>query len=295
MRPPGPPLQRVAWFAPRDDRRDPAAVADWPAARRAHAARICYLVGASAVAARRAGRVSLHHEPYGAYNGLCRGEPFWDQPVVTERAGGASGDFGYTGYLVSEDTVLTCWHGWAYFSGRAQFAVFGYALRADGSVATELPASQLRAVAAYPAIKPPPAASRGSCSGDWVLLRLEHPVTHLGPIAPPRVEAPRPGRAVYTLGHPGGLPLKVADGATILGVSVGAFRTTLDTSAGNSGSPVFDALTDALVGLVVEGQKGQDDFEPSPARRCYVEHRIDAPMTGQLSVPAGCFASAVGR
>ena len=75
----------------------------------------------------------------------------------------------------------------------------------------------------------------------------------------------------------------------------GAFRTSLDTFVGNSGSPVFDAGSDALVGRVVEGPKGQDDFEPAPARRCYVTNRIDGPAEGQLSVSAGCFAHAISR
>ena len=286
-------LQRAAWFAPRDDRHDPFTSPALPAALQRHAARTCYLIGATAIASRRGGRVRLHQNNYGTANSLCADEPFRDQPVVIERHGTAPGDFGYTGYLVSPDTVLTCWHGWEYFSGRAQVAIFGYALRAGATDATELPASQVLSVAAYPAGRPPPATERGSCSGDWVTLRLEHPVTHLAGLAPPRLESPRPGRAVYTLGHPLGLPLKLATGGVVLGASSGTFRTSLDTFAGNSGSPVFDADSHALVGLVVEGQKGQDDFEPAPARRCYVTNRIDGPAEGQLSVPAGCFSTAV--
>lgn len=288
-------VQRAAWFPPRDDRLDPFTAPALPAAMQQHAARTCYLIGAAAIASRRAGRVRLHHGRYGTANSLCADEPFHEQPVVIERHGAVPGDFGYTGYLVGPDTVLTCWHGWEYFSGRAQVAIFGYSLGADGADGTELPVSQLRSVAAYPAAKPPPAVERGSCSGDWVTLRLEHPVTRLGHLAPPRLEAPRPGRAVYTLGHPLGLPLKLATGGVVLSASNGAFRTSLDTFAGNSGSPIFDADSHALVGLVIEGQKGQDDFEPAPARRCYVTNRIDGPAEGQLSVPAACFAAVVSR
>lgn len=286
-------LQRVAWFAPRDDRRDPFTTPALPMAMQRHAARTCYLIGATAIASRRAGRVRLHHDAYGTANSLCADELFREQPVVVERQGAVPGDFGYTGYLVGPDTVLTCWHGWEYFSGRAQVAIFGYALHPEGGDGTERPTSQVLSVAAYPADKPPAATERGSCSGDWVTLRLEHPVTHLGDLAPPRVGAPRPGRPVYTLGHPLGLPLKLATGGVVLSAGEGAFRTSLDTFAGNSGSPVFDADSHALVGLVVEGQKGQDDFEPAPARRCYVTNRIDGPAEGQLSVPAGCFAPAL--
>jgi hypothetical protein len=219
----------------------------------------------------------------------------WRRALVIEQQGAVPRDFDYTGYLLGPDTVLTCWHGSEYFSGRAQVAIFSHALAQDGAAVTDLPVSQLRSVAAYRAVKPPPAGDRGSCSGDWVILQLEHPVTHLGPLAPPRLEAPRPGRAVYTLGHPLGLPLKLATGGAVVSASDGAFRTSLDTFAGNSGSPVFDAGSHALLGLVIEGQKGQDDFEPAPARRCYVTNRIDGPAEGQLSVPVACFATAVPR
>jgi Trypsin-like peptidase domain len=288
-------LRRVAWFAPRDDRREPFTTPGVPAAMQRHAARTCYLIGATAIASRRTGRVRLHHEGYGSANSLCADEPFREQPVVVERQGAIPGDFGYTGYLVGPDRVLTCWHGWEYFSGRAQLAIFGYALHPGGAAATELPASQVLAVAAYPADRPPPAAAPGSCSGDWVVLRLEHPVTHLGELASPRLATPRPGRSVYALGHPRGLPLKLAADGVVLGATDGALRTNLDTFVGNSGSPIFDADSHALVGLVIEGQKGQDDFAPASARRCYATNRIDVPAEGQLSVPAGCFASAVSR
>ncbi len=288
-------LEPIAWFAPTDDRRDPWVTVGLPAPLLEHAARTCYLVGVTAIASRRARRVLLHHQTYGAWNSLCGDEPFREQPVVLEREGDLSVGFGYSGYLVSPDTVLTCWHGWENFSRRAQVAVFGYAASADSHISTELPAAQVLPVAAYPETRPPPAIERGSCSGDWVLLRLEHPVTHLGTLAPLHIEAPLRGRAVYTLGHPGGLPLKLADRAKILNVSDGAFSTDLDTFTGNSGSPVFDAESHALVGLVVEGQKGQGDFKPSPARRCYVANRIEGDASGQLSVPSGCFAPDVTR
>jgi V8-like Glu-specific endopeptidase len=288
-------FQRVGWFGPRDDRLDPWITSGLEAHALRHAARTCYLIGATAVAARRARRVRLHHEPYGTYNSLCRDEPFWDQPIVIERNGTAFGDYGYSGYLVTEDTVLTCWHGWEQFSQRAQIAVFGYAMHADASEPTEMAARQVLPVAAYPEVLPPPAAQRVSCSGDWVLLRLEHPVSHLGAVAAPQIAAPLPGRAVYTLGYPCGLPLKIAANATILDVADGVFRTDLDTFVGNSGSPVFDAASHALVGMVVAGQQDRGDFEPSPARRCYVASHSDGRVTGQLSVPAECFAPAVRR
>ncbi|MCU0760521.1 MAG: serine protease [Steroidobacteraceae bacterium] len=288
-----PAVQRVAWFGPRDDRRDPWSTPGLPPALLQHAARTCYLVGTAAIARRHARRVRLNHVRYGEYHGLCRDDPFWCQPIVIERDAQAPGDFGHTGYLLDSRTVLTCWHGWEHFGARATLAVFGHHARADCDAATEIPAAQVLPVAAQPARVPAAGSGRAATADDWVLLRLEHPVTHLGTLAPPRLAAPRTGAGVYTLGHPSGLPLKLADGARVLAVDGALFRTDLDTFVGNSGSPVFDAATHELVGLVLAGQDDAGDFEPAPGRGCYVARETRAARTGQLGVTAEAFASAV--
>lgn len=291
--------RRVALFGPSDDRRDP-----WPslpqdsarAAILAHARRTCYLIGAGAVAARRDGRVRLHRTNYGDYHGLCPDEPFRDQPIVIERDGEAAGGYGYTGYLVGPRHVLTCWHGWEHYAYRPQVAVFGYALGAQAGEPTDRADAEVVPLSPYPRAQPkPPEASSRAMPDDWALLELERPVEFLGPLTAPRLDAPRTGRAVYALGFPCGLPLKLADRARILGADQGSFRADLDTFTGNSGSPVFDAHTHALLGLVVEAQKGEGDFEASPARGCYVANRVDRYVTGQLGVPASAFADALGR
>lgn len=275
-----------------DAREDPwLASAALPAALMRHAARTCYLVGSAAIATRRAGRVRLNHVNHGDANGLCEGERFREQPTVIERPDGHAGDFGYSGYLLDASTVLTCWHGWEQFAARSQFALFGYALR-GGADPLELPVSQLRAVVPQPASAPPVAAVAARPRGDWVLLRLEHPVTHLGAIEPPRLALPRTGGAVYTLGHPGGLPLKLAGQGTVLEVADGLFRTDLHTFSGNSGSPVFDAASHALLGIVVAGPQGEPDFVPQPARGCYATRAATRHAGGQLSVAADAFAAA---
>lgn len=275
-----------------DARRDPLLVAGLPAPLLQHAARTCYLVGSAAIAMRRAGRVRLHHETYGAANGLCADQAFREQPVVIERPEGHAGDFGYSGYLLDASTVLTCWHGWEHFAARAQLAILGYALRATGTDPLELPAAQVHAVVPQPASSTPARPVDAAPRGDWVLLRLEHPVTHLGALAPARVAAPRAGRAVYTLGHPGGLPLKLTDQGTVLEVADGLFRTDLQTFTGNSGSPVFDASSHELVGIVVAGPQGEPDFLPQPDRGCYAARPARRHGRGQLSVAATSFAPA---
>ncbi len=286
---------RVGGLGRANGHRDPWTIADAAPALLRHAARTCYLIGAAAIASRRARRLRLHRDTYGPYNSLCPDEPFWQQPVAIERSAGGPGDFGYTGYLISPDTVLTCWHGWEYFSSRAQVAVLGYAVQPADGDPTELPSAQVLPVAAYPAAMSVSGEVQGSGRGDWVLLQLEHPVTHLGSLPAPLIGSPRAGCTVYTLGHPCGLPLKLADSATVLNLQDGVFRTDLDTFAGNSGSPVFDAENHALIGMVIQGQAGKGDFVPAPDRSCYIVNHIQRGGAGQLSVTADSFGTAVTR
>lgn len=287
---------RTAYFAPRDDRRDPYVGPTLPPVVGAHARRTCLVVAASAFARASDGRVRLHHQVYGSYNALCRTEPFWDQPAVLERRDESYGGFGYTAYLLDAETLLTCWHGWEHMADEAQHAVFDYAIGAPARTSdepTSLPAERVYAIHPYPLGMPARTSDSAPIVGDWVVLRLERPVTHLGPLAPTRFARPRRGRAVYALGHPRGLPLKLTDSARVLATDGATFRTDLDTYVGNSGSPVFDATTHSLVGLVVEGQKDEGDFEAVPALGCYVSNRIDSKLAGQSSVTADSFGPAV--
>lgn len=284
-------LRGAAWSPPRDDRRDPGYGLALPAQILHHARRTCYLIGDGAIATAEAGRARLHHQINGNFNGLCPDERWWCQPVVLERNGEAHGSFGYTGYLVAADLVLTCWHGWEHFQHARQLAVFDYVAGHGCDVPVDLPIASIVEVAATPVFGPDEALESDRCVGDWVLLRLARPVARA--LTPLQFATPTPGARAYTLGYPLGLPLKLADGGRVLGVEGATMRVDLDTFTGNSGSPVFDADSHALIGLVSEGQPGYSDFAPNAARRCYQYRRIDSDVTGTVCVTADCFAESV--
>jgi hypothetical protein len=214
---------------------------------------------------------------------------------VVERLGESYGAYGYSGYLLGKRFVLTAWHGWEYFAREPQVAIFDYCAHSACDQPVYVSAELVVKVREYPRAQPQRDGGARDCPGDWVILELERDVEHLPPAPPLTLGAPLLGTAVYTLGYPCGLPLKLADGAQVLHLDAEGFRADLDTFTGNSGSPVFDAEQHALLGIVIEGQKGAGDFEPSPALRCYVSNRIDSRIGGQLSLPTQCFAAALAE
>jgi S1-C subfamily serine protease len=87
------------------------------------------------------------------------------------------------------------------------------------------------------------------------------------------------GTKLFVIGHPTGLPQKIADGASVKianAVSyidpIGSiirkanfFTANLDTYAGNSGSPVFNKRTGKVEGILVQGA---EDFRRNPDQFC---------------------------
>lgn len=76
------------------------------------------------------------------------------------------------------------------------------------------------------------------------------------------------GTDLVVIGHPTGLPSKIADGAYVRGNSNDIFFVSnLDTFGGNSGSAVFDANTGLVEGILV---RGENDYVTDQNRGCRV-------------------------
>src|SRR5690606_9114881 len=65
------------------------------------------------------------------------------------------------------------------------------------------------------------------------------------------------GAELVIIGHPLGLPLKIADSARVTSVEHNYFRANLDSYGGNSGSPVINIHTQEVEGILV---RGEEDF-----------------------------------
>lgn len=89
---------------------------------------------------------------------------------------------------------------------------------------------------------------------DFSLIQLERVVEDRMPLNYNVTTPIALGESIYVVGHPSGLPTKFADGANVHANSHPMhFQTNLDTFGGNSGSSVFNAMTDEVEGILVKG------------------------------------------
>lgn len=204
-------------------------------------------------------RMQLVPLPTDASLELCFGERFIEQPTVSA----------CTAFLVSQNLVATAAHcvkpaGDANARGVAckdLRIVFDYALDGPDTVAPVIDTDDVYQCSAiedgvyYPPDGP-----------DWRIVRLDRPVLSSDRPALQISTASQitPNTPVAVLGHPRGLPMKVASNAIILrNGSMGGAVADLDTFVGNSGSPV---LTEYGCGPVVIGllSRGTEDFDIEP-------------------------------
>jgi V8-like Glu-specific endopeptidase len=198
---------------------------------------------------------------FGERMNLCPGTKFMEQPI---------GAF-CSGSLVGEDLVITAGHCVKTEEDcKNTKLVFGYAVKKAGSPAvTTLPASEVytcgKIIKRFLGGEPGSVNPAGQALGpDYALIQLDRKVTGHKPLAINRGTTNlKKGDGIFVIGHPVGLPLKVAGGATVRDFSkVGYFVADLDTFGGNSGSPVFNTRTKLIEGILV---RGDEDFIDSPA------------------------------
>ncbi len=90
---------------------------------------------------------------------------------------------------------------------------------------------------------------------DFAIVEIDRPVTDRFPVHLGKRNQVQAGSPLVVIGHPSGIPTKVADGARIRTMTgKGFFVANLDTYGGNSGSGVFDSVSGDLVGVLVRGE-----------------------------------------
>lgn len=102
---------------------------------------------------------------------------------------------------------------------------------------------------------------------DFALIRLDRTVQNRKPLRLRRLGAVDSKDNLFVIGHPMGLPMIYQPGAKVRSnIGIHTFVATLDTFSGNSGSPVFNAESKIVEGILV---KGEDDLDYDVEFGCY--------------------------
>jgi V8-like Glu-specific endopeptidase len=161
-----------------------------------------------------------------------------------------------TGFLVAPDIVITAGHCvMSQMACKNSRFVFDFALYNQTDLYDVIPNENIYECGDLIYSNDPEMSKSGY---DMAVIRLAKNVANRTPIELERQSTLHENDGVFVLGHPLGLPMKVADnGAVTKFDSETAFRCDLDTYTGNSGSPVLNARTYKAEGILVSGE---DDF-----------------------------------
>jgi V8-like Glu-specific endopeptidase len=171
--------------------------------------------------------------------GMCSTERFAKQPSAAN----------CSGFLVGEDLLVTAGHCIRSMSScRSYNWVFDYKVDYEDQANVTVPASSV-----YKCVEIVGRELNRSNKDDWALIRLDRKVTDRRILNFRQSGKPARGDNLVVIGHPSGLPTKIADGANVRRLYGTYFTANLDTYGGNSGSAVFNADTGVVEGILVRG------------------------------------------
>lgn len=104
-------------------------------------------------------------------------------------------------------------------------------------------------------------------TNDYALIELDRPVTDRQPLKIRTSGKPEVGDELVVIGHPTGLPTKIADGAKVRSLKGEFFVANLDAFGGNSGSAVINVKTEEVEGILV---RGEADYQRKPGTNCVI-------------------------
>ena len=165
---------------------------------------------------------------------LCSDERFCDQWI---------GPF-CTGFAVSKNTIASAGHCMKDVSLADFVCIFGYQLSSKGQIVDTFYAEQI--------LHPTEIVKNGlteSNPNDYLFLKVQEniPSQRISQLDPNPLKGA--SDKIYVIGHPCGIPMKIGlNGSIRDNTNPNFFVSTLDTYGGNSGSPVFKAANNKVIG-----------------------------------------------
>lgn len=214
-------------------------------ARLAYTKSVCAVLAAGDLINNGNGTYQIGFGAY-RYQGLpaCEQEPYGDQPTAAF----------CTGFMVGEDLIATAGHCSSEGSITGQRLVFGFVMEDATTPVGIVSANQV-----YTPVEVIDRHLDSATGLDYCILRVDRAITAPGafPLRIRRTGSVSVGTPVGVIGHPAGLPMKIAFGANTAVREVGPeayFVANTDTYGGNSGSPVFNQETGTVEGILVRGE-----------------------------------------
>ena len=142
--------------------------------------------------------------------------------------------------------------------------VFDYTVETEGQTQHKVPTSSV-----YSCKKLVDRVLSRSDSNDYAVVELDREVTGREALTFRTEGKVSTGEEILVIGHPSGLPSKVAGDAFVRkNNSKTFFATNLDTFGGNSGSAVFNARTGEVEGILVRGHNDYTYRRGPDGNRC---------------------------
>lgn len=197
--------------------------------------------------------------------GICESERFAKQIVAAS----------CSGFLVADNILVTAGHCIRNeMDCKSNKWVFDYKIAASGQTQVSVPNSSI-----YSCKKVLEQKLETFSKNDYAVIELDRKVTDRKPLKFRRHGKIAKGAAVVVIGHPTGLPTKIADGAKVRTLAGKYFVANVDTFGGNSGSAVFSDLTGEVEGILV---RGDTDYVRDSAKGCeVVNHCTDDGCRGE--------------
>jgi V8-like Glu-specific endopeptidase len=189
-----------------------------------------------------------------ADQGMCKSEPFADQPV----AGHCSG------FLIAPDVLVTAGHCVRDVTQcQSHYWIFDYA-----NYTGVVPEFKFSKDQMYRCTEVISRVKEDGVGTDYAVVRLNRKVEGRTPLKIRTTGKMSDDALMTVIGFPSGLPLKITTGAEIRdNTKPNYFVMNSDTYGGNSGSAVVDTRTGLVEGILV---RGDTDYQKSPTEDCYI-------------------------